>query len=324
MALVARDVNREEAGTPAEQVRQDLRAYMERAHLSQGAVARRLEMAPGRLSEWLSGKYGGDNDKVAELVERFLAATQARPEPAVSLPAREFVATEASANVIGAVTYARLVRGMAIVWGDPGVGKTMALEQYRETHPGEVVWVTGAPHHRQASALLDDLIVAAGLPAPGNGAGMRAQFATLVAALAGEAERLVVIIDEAQHLSLGALEELRTLYDATRVPIVLAGNDVVYGRLHGRGQLGWAQLFSRMALQCRVPREIPEKDVRAIAVGVDELGVAFLTKLALGGGSLRAVTNCLRIARLIAADGGRQQPNLKDWQGAAALLMPGA
>jgi len=321
MALVARDVELDEQ---TERARQELRGYMERANLSQGAAARRMGIAPGRLSEWLNSKYSGDSDKVTEAVERYLAASTARPEPAVSLAGVEFVKTKAAGNVLGAVKYARLVRGMAIVWGDPGVGKTMALEHYRETHPGEVVWLTGAPHHRQASALLDDLIAAAGLPAPGNGAGMRAQFAVLVGALAGEAERLVVIIDEAQHLGLGSLEELRTLHDATRVPIVLAGNDVVYGRLHGKGQLGWAQLFSRMALQCRVPREIPEDDVRAIAVGADELGVTFLTKLALGGGSLRAATNCLRIARLIAADNGRQQPNIKDWDGAASLLMPGA
>ncbi len=62
----------------------------------------------------------------------------------------------------------------------------------------------------------------------------------------------VVIVDEAQHLKLPAIEELRSLSDpdiATGTPgngVCLIGNSEVYDRIRGKAQAEFAQIFTRV------------------------------------------------------------------------------
>jgi len=81
----------------------------------------------------------------------------------------------------------------------------------------------------------------------------------------------VIVIDEAQHLKLPALEELRTLTDAdsaTGTPgngVALIGNTEVYSRMMGRQQAQFAQLFSRIRMNRNyTTRKVKKEDVRAL------------------------------------------------------------
>lgn len=64
----------------------------------------------------------------------------------------------------------------------------------------------------------------------------------------------IIIIDEAQHLKLAALEEIRTLSEQNSITgdsgtgIVLIGNTEVYSRMLGKGEARFAQLFSRIRM----------------------------------------------------------------------------
>ena len=105
-----------------------------------------------------------------------------------------------------------------------------------------------------------------------------------------------IIIDEAQHLSIRALENLRAINDSTETGIVLCGNPTVYDRMHGRGQAHFAQLYSRIGIR----RHIIEPDLEDITkiflnYGLDKESLLYLHKLALQRGGIR---NCVKVLNI--------------------------
>lgn len=303
------------AASTASQARAALDAYV-REGGSLVDIARELELAPGRLERLCTGKEQDGTAELASRVMEFLGV-------ATRQPGSEFVMTRTASEILAVVGYTVGLRGMSIVWGDPGVGKTMALRRYCEEHPGQAVWVKGTLHHDRPMAFLDDLIAACGLPALGNQERPRVRYRHVVDALSGELREKVVFVDEAQHLSLATMEMLRSVHDDTGVPIVMAGNERVYDRMYGGGQAGWAQLFSRLTIQCRVRNNVGADDIRAlVGADLDTASIRFLQGLARKGGSLRAVGNCVRLGRIMAAGcGGRV--DLKVLKKALEILAPG-
>ena len=67
----------------------------------------------------------------------------------------------------------------------------------------------------------------------------------------------LLIIDEAQHLSLLALESLRSIHDATACGLVLMGNESVYANLSGRRSAEFAHLFSRVGMVLKLENPLP-------------------------------------------------------------------
>ena len=105
----------------------------------------------------------------------------------------------------------------------------------------------------------------------------------------------VVIVDEAQHLKLPAIEELRSLSDpdiVTGTPgngVCLIGNSEVYDRIRGKAQAEFAQIFTRVKMprQYRSSR-ITKEDVRSLFPAVsDEKELAVLLGVARSVYSIR-------------------------------------
>ena len=67
----------------------------------------------------------------------------------------------------------------------------------------------------------------------------------------------LLILDEAQHLMLPALESLRSIYDTTECGLVLMGNEAVYSRLSGRRSAEFAHLFSRVGSVLKLEKPLP-------------------------------------------------------------------
>ena len=67
----------------------------------------------------------------------------------------------------------------------------------------------------------------------------------------------LLILDEAQHLMLPALESLRSIHDATACGLVLMGNEAVYSRLSGRHSAEFAQLYSRVGSVLKLENPLP-------------------------------------------------------------------
>jgi hypothetical protein len=128
------------------------------------------------------------------------------------VPGARLVSTRQVAGVVEAVGHTVAARGMCCVYGDTGLGKTVAVEQALHLLPGRVrVWRAVAGVAPGLPQLRASLCEAFGLP-PGalpHRAGPASQ--ALMRALA---EPGVLFLDDAQRLTPPLLDYLRQLWDA--------------------------------------------------------------------------------------------------------------
>jgi DNA transposition AAA+ family ATPase len=124
----------------------------------------------------------------------------------------------------------------------------------------------------------------------------------------------LMIVDEAQHLGTAALDELRTLHDATEVGLALVGNESVYARMTGGNRAAYLdRLFSRIGKRVRLVRSHKD-DIDALidAWGIDAKECRqVLHDIAAKPGALRGITKVLRLASRIAA-GRRHKLSCED------------
>ena len=133
------------------------------------------------------------------------------------------------------------------------------MRRYAQTFPN--VWiVTASPAVSSMAAMLRE--IGAALELHGSGWQNRALSRDLKRRLMGTQGLLV--IDEAQHLGVQALEEIRAIHDAAQIGLVLSGNESVYARLSGGSRRAdFAQLFSRVGRKLKIGMPSTD-DVNAI------------------------------------------------------------
>ena len=269
--------------------------------LTQALAATEIGISDSALSQWLAGKYGGDEAAVEEKVVRWLEARGEREELLARLPAPpDWANTPSSRRAIAGLTYAQMAGYIAVIHGGAGVGKTMAARRYGGLRPN--VWIaTMSPWTQTVHACLEQVAGACGLRT------VDFRSARLAAALTGRlaGTRGLLVVDEAQHLGAKALEGLRSLNDATGTGLALVGSDLLYERLTG-GLRGaeFAQLFSRIGKRVRLPAATSEDaDVLLAAWGVEgKAEREFARGIANKPGGLRGLSHTLGLASVFAGD----------------------
>ena len=282
-----------------EDLRERARRAIQAGGLSQKRASVEIGISDAALSQWLKGKYQGDQGAIREKVDRWLESRAKRVELTSSMAAfPKWVETPTAGRILSALTYAQVAGDIAVVYGGAGTGKTAAARHYAGSHPN--VWVvTMTASTRNWGPCLARVALACGIRAL-NWYAWRTE-AELV-------ERLkdthgLLVIDEAQHLETRALEGLRGLHDASGIGLSLVGNDLVYARLTGgRRTAEYAQLFSRIGKRVRLTRPTTG-DVDALLRAWFVQGRKEreqLIRIARSPGGLRGLTKTLRLAGVFA------------------------
>lgn len=279
-------------------LRDRMRSQMTRDGLSQAATAREIGISASALNQWLQGKYAGSNDEVEARIDTWLAARERRDAASSAMPTQpEFFRSPSTEKVINALSYAQTAGDIVCIYGNPGVGKTKSFRHYRDTNPS--VWIaTMSPDSAGLVPCLEEVAEAVGLRDAGGGARRIARAIRRKV----EGTRGLLIIDEAQHLSTAALEELRiAIHDATGIGLVFAGNPEIYSRLTGGNRsMRFAQIFSRIGMRLFIPRPTVG-DVRALAAAWGVKGapeVEILKEVAAEPGALRGASKVLALAAM--------------------------
>ena len=167
----------------------------------------------------------------------------------------EIAHTQTLDDVIMAVSFAEAAGDISLIYGDAGLGKTVSLKQYIKLHP-EVIYIELKDCDKSVKGVCEKILSCIGKL-------QRGTDRVLVDAITDylTVTPKLIIIDEAQHLSIRALENLRAINDVTESGVVLCGNPTVYDRMHGRGQAHFAQLYSRIGIR----RHIKEPSLEDIA-----------------------------------------------------------
>lgn len=202
----------------------------------------------------------------------------------------EVARTQTFDDVNIAVSFAKAAGDISLIYGDAGLGKTVSLRQYVKTHP-DAVYIELKDCDKSIKGVCEKILLYIGKQQKGTD---RVLVDTIIDYL--KVSSKLLIIDEAQHLSIRALENLRAINDVTETGIVLCGNPTVYDRMHGRGQAHFAQLYSRIGIRRHI-LEPSLDDIKAIfkLYTLDKESLLYLHKLALQRGGIR---NCVKILNI--------------------------
>ena len=282
-------------------IRAGLRTLVENEETTFKQIALESGLSTGTISSFINDKYNGDNERVSQMLQRWLEkyhAVAELPEPP------RFVETQTVKQIWTSMRFASLTESIAVVCGNPGVGKTEAAREYRRTNNN--VWmITITPSCASVLECLTELAFELGM----NDAPRRKGPLSRALRRRLEGTQGLVIIDEADHLGAEVLEELRLLQESTRIGLVLMGNHRVYSNMTGGNRtVEFARLFSRIAKRTAI-NKTKKADVRAIADAWQingESELELLQQIARKPGALRILNHSLSLAAMTAHGKGER------------------
>lgn len=221
----------------------------------------------------------------------------------------EWVETPTSTLIRTTLIHAQKSPTIALIHGGAGIGKTLTAERYLAEHPKKL----DSPYRSDKPAVYM----------------MRACNArkTVTSCLKAIAEQIghyedafrndtylrlieralnpgdLLIVDEAQHLSIEALDQIRYFHDAVGIGIAYLGNDVIHTSINGRGKQAknMGPLSRRIGM--RLPLQSSTKDdVITILSAWNIYGLKeceFACDVGMGRGGIGSLAQVLRHAALI-------------------------
>ncbi len=286
-----------------EALRAEVRAIMAAENISQQKVAAEAGIPYGTFTPWMGGTYKGDTAAKAAQVRRWLETRRERARTiSVLPPAPDFIATPTAIEIMDLFNFAQAAPDFVVVVGGSGIGKSSAIEAHKRRAPN-VFTIEADQSIESANNMLTAIANEIGV--------LEKRSAWLSRAICGRLKgtSALIIIDEAQHLSTKALDQLRAIHDRSNVGVAVAGNETLYARLQGAGGgrgSAFAQLFSRVGMRINQPKA-KAKDIAAIIDAWHlENAAAIATLKQIGGkpGALRNINKTIRLAHMLAAGAG--------------------
>jgi len=286
--------------------------YMKSHHLTRQELAEMLDIRFSHLAKYLDGiPLSGRDTFEAQLQAYFLKADLAQSR----LNHPDFIETTTARVILEKCQEADEQKDLALLYGPSGIGKTFALEEFvarteqrTDADKPEVLMVTG---HAASSpkSLMVALSRLAGIPG-------KFPAAIVAEALARklETDHYLIIVDEANHLNLEAMELLRYIYDKGHLGVVLAGTLRLYEIFTdgSRPASELEQLWSRVGISEMLPglTEYEGRQVIQRALGrIPEVSIKQIIRQT--GNSIRRLTKLLeRLKKLMEINEGRELERL--------------
>ena len=275
-----------------EETRQALADFMGQSRKSQRQLSKETGLSTSVISQFLNGTYTGDNEEVAKTIGQYLAVDKERLNSVSDVQFVEKLYN--TQEVLFACNYAHRNNDITLVSGDAGAGKTTALKYYAEHNTG-VIFVTANACITTATAILSLICRQIGRQVPTRRAAL---MNTLVEQLTGT--NRLIIIDEADHLLLDALQAVRNLNDTAHCGIVLSGNDKIYRQmLSPRRGYEFEQIRTRIIVRKKVFNEYTVEEMRAMFPSLNQECIGYMLKLACAE-SLRTARKLYEVAKEVA------------------------
>lgn len=323
MAMAAVKVQRqaqEEAPADAtayvERVRSQLRQYLEVTSRPRADASRAIGVSDSVISQWLNGKYLGDNLRVAHSIDAWLQVEARR----LGLPNEPvFVETRNAREILTVLRMCHELCDMGMIYGAAGSGKTRTAGQYQRDRGETVVRVTADHAIRAPYAFVAQVATVLGTTKTTRFLELRDGVIKKLA----RSGRLL-IVDEAQKLTYNAIEMVRAIHDAAEVGVVFLGDEVLWHTITaGRSRAEYERLLSRIGFRRAIAPGLEPGDVAKIAIQylghTDEECIRFLAAKAGGVGGVRSVVKHCERAYFVAQAEGRSRVTVDDLHAAAAL-----
>jgi DNA transposition AAA+ family ATPase len=283
----------------------ELRALMEARHWGQRRVADMLGVSQATLSQYLGGKYQAPetmNRRVAEFLHERKAAGEG------------VVAAEGYTLIQEICAQCQEDQKFAVIQGNPGVGKSKALQLYAQEH--EDVHYIRADVTTNLKVLLEELVGR-------EGGGLT--NAQLMREAKARMKGKLLIVDEADLLPVRCLEALRAVWgDGGWCGLVLAGTPKIE-RLLRRGphaNENLAQLYSRVDFNAVITNPTPvDMEQYLDRAGIDDPEARRMIAHAGSRESFRAAAKLLAQAQRVARLNGQPSVTSAAVRAASKLIM---
>lgn len=218
------------------QVREELEIFLNVQNVSQAALGRALGISSASISTFRKGKYKGNNEELACKIKLYLDNYAKKSSKDIKEVAIFESKDKQMADFV--INEAMRDKEIAIIVGCAGSGKSTIAKDYAHLHPNAIL--IEVTLHSTARVILDELCERLHISGGRN-------LHEKVILIAKELKRrdVVILIDEAEHLSVRALEDLRRIWDFSSCPLILFGTEILLKNLIGKnGEL--RQLYSRI------------------------------------------------------------------------------
>ena len=207
---------------------------------SQNKACALLGISPATVSTIKKGTYKGNVEAIFNKLSEYFGIKEQAQQTYEEVAYAE---TYISAQVYDILRICQVKGGLAIACGDAGIGKTKACKQYIKEHPANSILITINPCLTSIKAILK-------LIADRVGAAAEKSRDELWLAITNKlSDGMLLIFDEAQHLTLKTIEVLRSFSDyfadrGQTLGIAFVGNIETVNRL-GSKKAEFAQISNR-------------------------------------------------------------------------------
>lgn len=278
--------------------------FLKDENLSQAKAAPIMGVSQAALSQYRNSKYDkGDIEALEKKLEEFFRIkdekkeNNRRAETFRSKASEDYIPTSISDGAYKSIRYCQLEKGIVVIDGDAGIGKTKAAAKFYKDNPNTTVYVKASPSTSSTRSLLK--MIARALSLQDN---LRTEDLSLAIQEKLRQTDKVIIIDEAQNLKFLALEEIRGWVDEDimtgkpGIGIVLIGNVEVYNKMLGKQEAIFAQQFNRTRLHSRYrTQDIRKEDVEMFFPVLREQGqqreIDFLYSISHSKWGIRGMVN---------------------------------
>lgn len=257
-----------------------LERFLEEENLSQAKAAPVLGISQAVLSQYRRSAY--DKGDIGEVERKLAEFFRIKDEQAENIRKAEpyklapgYVPTSISEGVYKTIRYCQLEKGIVVIDGDAGIGKTKAAAKFLQDNPTTTVYIKASPCTSTLRSLMR--MIARALKIPENQRTEELSFAIQEKLRATDK---IIIIDEAQNIKFTALEEVSRWTDEDMftgrpgIGIVLIGNVEVYNKMLGKQEAIFAQQFNRTRLHSRYhTTDVTRPDVAQLFPVLQEKGM---------------------------------------------------
>lgn len=208
--------------------------------LSQAKLSDLVGISSSTISQLRNKKYPADPQQLFSILENYFGVKE---RAKLTYTEIEYAATSISSEVYDIIRICQVKGGLAVACGDAGIGKTKAAREFIKDHPTNSALVTVNPCITAIKPLLEVI-------ADRIGAAVEKSRDKLWQSIAGKlSDGMVLIFDEAQHLSYKTIEVLRSFSDyfndkGQTLGICFIGNADTVSRLGSR-RAEFAQISNR-------------------------------------------------------------------------------